>query len=386
MTDSFEGPLSLPAMPGGSGEALLSSALSHGVVVNLEAATGVERHRLVSAVLGGPQELLEGDGCPLDVALLMRSYLAEFTQPSVDWVDPGWLPPSSGSVGQVEICGPRRSCPNFDVEHLEPATQQRWAASSWGEDPGAFDIGKMVSKQRDATGLDEARLRRPSIAELERLWGFEAGHTASAIGSSSLKSAAGSLTRRKLVSQGLQVALCAPLLKKILDEWSLLSPPAETTTLPDVHWRGWSLEERLVVDHLRSVDHRGSDVRLDAGTLMSPSSWPRRSLRPHLWRWQTKFAWSWTSVHEHINLLEARATLNAIRWRLRSRIGIGKKHLHLVDSQVVQAVVTKHRSSSKVLNRICRTNCALELASHTHLLVGFVRSDLNPADAPTRDG
>ena len=83
---------------------------------------------------------------------------------------------------------------------------------------------------------------------------------------------------------------------------------------------------------------------------------------------------------------EARATLNAIRWRLRSRKGIGKKHLHLVDSQVVQAVVTKRRSSSKVLNRICRKNCALELASHTHLLLGFVRSDLNPADAPTRDG
>ena len=251
----------------------------------------------------------------------------------------------------------------------------------------AFAASAMIRNVGSSVDDSVVSLRRPRIAELERLWGFEAGGTAGAIGSSALKSSAGLLVRRKLVSQGMQVDLCLPLLKEVLYRWQQVLPAAAVP--PDageVAWRGWNLEQRLVVDHLRSVDHRGSDVRLDAGTLMAPSSWPRRSLRPHLWKWQVKFAWRWTSQGEHINLLEARATLNAIRWRLRSMKGLAKKHLHLVDSQVVQAVVTKHRSSAKTLNRIIRKICSLELASHTHLLVGFVRSDLNPADAPTRDG
>jgi hypothetical protein len=236
-----------------------------------------------------------------------------------------------------------------------------------------------------AKAAHPGELRTPRIHELELLFGFQAGHTVPAVRSGALKTSASTVSRKMLISRGLQVELILPAVRLGL---SFLLPDVSTEAgeLTGVS-RGWTPEQQLVVEHLRGVDHRGSDVRLDAGTLMSPSAWPRRSLRPELWRWQTKYFWGWRDKNsDHINILEAYACLSAFRWRLRSRKGLAKKFLHLIDSQVVQAVFTKHRSSSKKLNRLCQKWSALELASSCHCLLGFVRSDQNPADAPSRHG
>jgi hypothetical protein len=148
--------------------------------------------------------------------------------------------------------------------------------------------------------------------------------------------------------------------------------------------RGWTRAELLVVEHMRGIDHRGSDVRLDAGTLLSPSIWPRRATRANLWKWRLKVKWHWQAPR-HINVLEAQAVLAAIKWRVRAKRNIGSKFLHLVDSQVSQAVLTKRRSSSYLLNKVCRRVGALELAASIHPMYGFVRSDSNPSDAPSRN-
>ena len=81
----------------------------------------------------------------------------------------------------------------------------------------------------------------------------------------------------------------------------------------------------------------------------------------------------------HINELEMRAYLSAFQWRLRKASNIGRKFLHLLDSQV--SIGVQHRSSRR-LNRVARKVAALELASGTLGIFAFVRSAGNPADAP----
>ena len=297
-----------------------------------------------------------------------------------DWLAPGCYLPASGHVGKVSITGPRRSEPPYDTTGFSRATLNRWRQAWWSEGLDGFMTGSMV------TGADEAgTLRRPAVEELEVIFGFEVGHTVPAVKSGALKSSTSTWARKVLIGQSLQVGLIQPFLAMGLESLGETSlPEGDLASGPS---RGWTLDQRLVVEHLRGVDHRGSDVRIDAGTFMSPSSWPRRSLRAELWRWQTKFHWQWRMRDtDHINILEAQASLLTLKWRLRSRKGVAKKFLHLVDSQVVQAVLSKHRSSSRKLNRLCRKWAALELASSCHPLLGFIRSDKNPADAPSRNG
>ena len=147
--------------------------------------------------------------------------------------------------------------------------------------------------------------------------------------------------------------------------------------------RGWTSEEMLVVELLRGVDHKGSDVRLSTGQLISPSCWPRVPIDPGFWNWQLAMKWRWSGP-EHINVLEARAALTAAKWRMRRSAGIGSKHLNLMDSFVGIAVLSKRRSSSDLLNCVCRRMGALELGSSSHALYGFCRSDQNPADEWSR--
>ncbi len=47
----------------------------------------------------------------------------------------------------------------------------------------------------------------------------------------------------------------------------------------------------LALSLARGVDHRGSDIRVDAGTMIAPASWPRQPLRPQLWKWRLASKW-----------------------------------------------------------------------------------------------
>ena len=148
-------------------------------------------------------------------------------------------------------------------------------------------------------------------------------------------------------------------------------------------WRLLTPEQRVVYEHLRAVDLNGSDVRLDAGEIMSSKCWPRKELDVDLWHWGVVVQHPWQQ-EQHINVLEARSGLSMLRWRTRATGRLNKIFLHLLDSQVCIAVLTKHRSSSKQLMAVLRPFCALELASHCRALFGFTSSGRNPADDPSR--
>ena len=134
---------------------------------------------------------------------------------------------------------------------------------------------------------------------------------------------------------------------------------------------------------LRRAEYRGSDVRLDTGMLLHPERAPRLSMNPHLWSWQTVLSWSWQH-HSHINLLELLACLKTFMWRSRSTRFHAVRAMHLLDSQVCLAVLTKGRSSSRQINRILQRFSSLILACEIFPLFAYIKSEFNPADIPSR--
>jgi len=144
-----------------------------------------------------------------------------------------------------------------------------------------------------------------------------------------------------------------------------------------------SPDEALVLEHQRGLDPRGSNVRLDTGTLMAPKIYPRKAIAAALWKWQPVFKNLWKFA-DHINVLEAIVILQALKWRARASFRLGSRFLHLSDSFVAIAVLSKYRSSSSKLNRVCQPAAALVLAASFYPMYGFTRSDDNPADYGSR--
>ena len=65
---------------------------------------------------------------------------------------------------------------------------------------------------------------------------------------------------------------------------------------------------------------RGSDVRLDLGSLFRPDSFPRRSIDPSRWLWHAAQAYAFDRK-EHINILELRALIHSFE-------GVAPDRLH----------------------------------------------------------
>ena len=84
------------------------------------------------------------------------------------------------------------------------------------------------------------------------------------------------------------------------------------------------------------------------------------------------------------NKLELLAVLNAVKWRLRKTDAQLSRFIHLVDSQVVGAIVTKGRTSSRKLRGSVKKLCMLTLVSECYPAFPFINSEDNPADTPSR--
>ena len=99
--------------------------------------------------------------------------------------------------------------------------------------------------------------------------------------------------------------------------------------------------------------------------------------------WSTIISTPWRVV-EHINALELRAALLSLHWLLSFPSSHSSRVFLLVDSMVTYFTLWKGRSSSARLLLILRKISALLLASGVSLLTGWLPSEVNPADAPSR--
>ena len=134
---------------------------------------------------------------------------------------------------------------------------------------------------------------------------------------------------------------------------------------------------------LARVNHTGSDVRISSGAVMNPKAYPRQSACSAWWCWRRVFNCRWEKA-EHINRLELRSILLALRWRVQRLGECHCRFIHLTDSYVSMSIVSKGRSSSTALMSIMRQISAVQLGFQLHPVLIHVESTDNPTDDASR--
>jgi hypothetical protein len=124
---------------------------------------------------------------------------------------------------------------------------------------------------------------------------------------------------------------------------------------------------------------------VSAGAGLVPAPTPPATSRMIAGPWHRVTSSAWRDHREHINVLECRAALTAVRWSLKiPRATHRARFLIFSDSAVVTYCLTKGRSSSRPLLSRARAIAALLLGSGTQLYTHWLPTDQNPADALSR--
>ena len=135
------------------------------------------------------------------------------------------------------------------------------------------------------------------------------------------------------------------------------------------------------------VSLKGEDLLLQSTSEIPVKYHRLRSGIPgKLWRWKTVAGWRWKGDPEHINVLEARAVLTTVRWRVMQQKQLNVRCVHLVDSLVVLHALTRGRSSSRKMRRTMMRISSYLLATGLKPLWGYINTKENPADRPSRWG
>lgn len=103
-------------------------------------------------------------------------------------------------------------------------------------------------------------------------------------------------------------------------------------------------------------------------------------------QWKTAIIHRWRAAARtyHINVLEIEALILAVRHMERSSVTRGSRVLVYLDSLVGLGALAKGRSPSRRLNRPCRKLAAYSLLADVELLLHWVPTDYQPADAASR--
>jgi hypothetical protein len=173
------------------------------------------------------------------------------------------------------------------------------------------------------------------------------------------------------------IAGLAPLLFTHLD-----AQHAETFLAVDAsHWGAGVVASRMGSEEVRALlNSQVLDIK--ARMLTLPEQGHRLVAEA---QWSVLLSRPWQQP-EHINVLELRALVWAVRWFISlgrdssmCRLGV------LMDSSVVVGAVRKGRSSSFNLLCVLRKLSAYLLVSGLQLDLGWVRTDKNPSDDASRN-
>ena len=250
--------------------------------------------------------------------------------------------------------------------------------------------------------------RMPSIEEKEFLMGFPVNYTASAAPKGKRGTKEYLDLRHTLIGNSWSVPVVTWLLGQLAGLLGLRDAPSPYDIIHSLRPAGQQLlQSRLFRPPLRPdrsrstsgdssllaqkmanlVSIKGEDVLLNTPTSqMVKYHRYRASVPSRLWKWKIVTGWSWRGQPEHINCLEMRAILTSIKWRICHHHHLSTRFLHLTDSLVALHCLSRGRSSSRKLRRVvCRIN-ALLLGGSAQALWGYVHTDQNPADKPSRWG
>ena len=236
--------------------------------------------------------------------------------------------------------------------------------------------------------------------------GFPLGYTTNCVPKGERKLSSTNDVRLTLLGNSWSVPVVAWLLNQLLRQLGM-APPMSPQDIVDLCEPGAaaSLQERLIrlpLSHARGsfgmqgalawklanlISLKGEDILLTTPTTqMTRFHRLRASVPARLWRWKAVSGWRWTRGKEHINSLEMRAILNAVRWRIEQQGHLGCRMLHLTDSLVCLHALTRGRTSSRKLRATISRINALLLCSNAQVIWAYVATDSNPADKPSRWG
>ena len=250
----------------------------------------------------------------------------------------------------------------------------------------------------------QGMFRPPSVVEREVILGFPAGYTSQCMKKADHGSKAHEDCRLTLLGNSWAVPVVAWLLSVLFGRLGIIEPislqqlvdrlrPGGDNRLqgllrrpPLARSTATTSPSHLLIRKLAGLASlKGEDL-----LLQGPSEAPvrfhrlRASIPAALWRWRIVSGWRWTGSPEHINVLEARAVLTTLRWRVEQLKQLDQRCVHLVDSQVVLHCLTRGRSSSRKLRRTVMKIGSLLLASGLQPFWGYVDTHQNPADRPSR--
>ena len=320
------------------------------------------------------------------------------------WITPGWARfEPDGKLPTFMKAIPRRRPPErpAGMARCDSTTIERWTSDQFRFPPYQYKLENMLEDE-------EGALRYCNAEERCLLLGFGFGHTRFAMSASQAKG-----HEREL--EDLELSLCGDSFSMLSFGWiisQLCAPWVEPRTPTELVRRfglapGCSLQadlavplrrqlgygpnpinevgmEELTAQLSRHVNHTGGDVSLSLGTPYSNKSSNHLSLRADWWTWRILFTTKW-KYPNHINYLELKMILQSIRWRARSTSSLSSRWLHLSDSMVCNYVLSKGRTSSKLLQPMTREIAAYLLALNSHQLQGHVDSAENPTDAASRE-
>ena len=152
----------------------------------------------------------------------------------------------------------------------------------------------------------------------------------------------------------------------------LLRPPLRHKTVT------FSPSQQLVQKLSGLVSVKGEDLLLQHKSEV-PVKFHRlrASLPAKLWRWRTVSGWVWTGDPEHINVLELRAVLTTLRWRIEQLGQMNLRSLHLIDSLVVLHALARGRSSSRKMRKTMMRIDSLLLACGLSPIWAYVDTHQN---------
>lgn len=159
---------------------------------------------------------------------------------------------------------------------------------------------------------------------------------------------------------------------------AVLTPALQSTLWPLCSHR----HHAYVQTQLTALERRRLNAeKYEAASSSSPYDALYSTVASSAWRTIISSPWS---GEEHINTLELRAALLAIHWVLSYPSSVNTRVFLLLDSTVAFFSIWKGRSSSPALLLVLRKLSALIMASGLLILPGWLPSELNPADAPSR--
>eukprot|EP00435_Cladocopium_sp_Y103_P007463 s167_g2.t1 len=286
------------------------------------------------------------------------------------------------------------------VTQCDLQTLHRWEQDRYRYPPYQYLPGNCLVNR-------SGQLRLPDIQEKELMMGMPRGYTVPCVVKSQRKSEAHLDLRHTLVGNAWSVPVVAWLLGQLLGPLgatSLLSPQEVMDRLdprkvldvrskllrpplnPVVSSTSGKIGGEQLANLLgRLVSTKGDDILISSGVdHIAKFQCLRQTVPPNLWHWKIVSGWQWSLSKEHINVLELRALEATIRWRIERREELQCRFVHLTDSLVCLHTMSRGRSSSRKLRRVvCRLN-AVMLAAGVSPVFGYVHTDLNPADKPSR--